>query len=58
MAEKVRGPVDILINSAGYFYGPVETLDTMAFKDWDGKSSGLGPMVVSRQIHVGLSFSS
>ena len=33
MTEQVTEPVDILINNAGYFYEPLETIETMNFEE-------------------------
>lgn len=38
IADKLKkeikgGPIDILINNAGYFYGPVEKIDSLNFKE-------------------------
>ena len=33
MTEQVTDPVDIVINNAGYFYEPLETIDTMNFEE-------------------------
>ena len=33
MTEQVAEPVDILINNAGYFYEPLETIETMNFEE-------------------------
>ena len=33
MAQAVEGTLDIVINNAGYFYGPVEKLDTLNFEE-------------------------
>merc|ERR1719378_866537 len=34
MAEAVAAPaLDLVINNAGYFYGPVETLDSLNFEE-------------------------
>lgn len=52
MAQEVSGPVDILINNAGYFYGPVETLDTMAFKEESKmfEICAVGPLRVTSEL--------
>ena len=33
MTERVAEPVDVLINNAGYFYEPLETIETMNFEE-------------------------
>eukprot|EP00959_Pyramimonas_sp_CCMP1952_P387941 8129685-Pyramimonas_sp.AAC.1 len=33
MVDELTAPVDVLINNAGYFYEPVETLETLNFEE-------------------------
>lgn len=33
VAALIKAPIDVLINNAGYFYGPEETLDKLAFDE-------------------------
>jgi len=33
MVEEIDAPLDIVINNAGYFYGPVETIETLNFEE-------------------------
>jgi len=33
MTEEVTDPIDVLINNAGYFYEPLETIETMNFEE-------------------------
>ena len=38
-AKITGGPIDILINNAGYFYEPVEKIDSLNFKEVGAGSS-------------------
>ena len=33
IAEEVKEPIDVLINNAGYFYEPVEKIDSLNFEE-------------------------
>ena len=33
MVESVADPLDVVINNAGYFYEPLETIETMNFEE-------------------------
>ena len=33
IAEEVKEPLDVLINNAGYFYEPVEKIDSLNFEE-------------------------
>lgn len=54
IADKVKGgPIDILINNAGYFYEPEEKIDSLNFKEELKMIDicALGPLRVSAALH-------
>merc|ERR1712157_310483 len=56
LEEKVKGgPIDILINNAGYFYEPVEKIDSLNFKEELKMIDicALGPLRVSAALYNG-----
>jgi len=56
MCEQIKGgPIDVLINNAGYFYEPVETLDSLNFPEELKMLNicALGPLRVSSALNKG-----
>lgn len=53
IASKMSEPVDILINNAGYFYEPVEKIDSLNFKEQLKMIDicALGPLRVTANLH-------